>query len=144
MAEKIHVSPGSPPKIQREFSRDFSFEDHHCSINEERSTNLFVDSGFSFAGAIGAPQFSSKDNFGSQFVSFNLHPNNKQCGVFTVRLVGCGHNWLKTCKGHARIKGSVKLSGVSIRVGAYPKHVDAVDCTGFLGVINMYPKIAMI
>ena len=112
---KLIVSVASAPikKVSKNFKRDFSFEDHHCSVNEERSSSLCADAGFVFTGIVGQPSYSSKDNCGSQFVSFNADPNNKQCGVFKVKLVGCGHDWLKTCKGHAWIKGSVTLSGLS-------------------------------
>lgn len=100
-------------KVSNNFTRDFAFEDHHCSVNEERTSSLCADAGFTFTGMVDQPSYTSKDKCGSQFVSFNQDPNNKQCGIFKVKLVGCGHDWLKTCKGHAYIKGRVTLSGLS-------------------------------
>ena len=114
LKDKLLVSAAPAAlKVSKDFTRKYSFEDHHCSVNEERTSSLCADAGFTFTGIKGQPSYSSKDNCGSQFVSFEQDPNNKQCGIFKVRLVGCGHDSFKICKGHAYIKGSVTLSGLS-------------------------------
>lgn len=100
-----------PPPITETFSRDFSFEDHRCSVDEPKSSSVCVDAGYKFEGMVGQPVYSSKDSCGSHFLSIERDSNNVQCGVFKVQLVGCGHDSLKICKGHAWIKGTVEISG---------------------------------
>jgi hypothetical protein len=112
LKDKLLVPASATQKKKtKDFSRTFNFEDHHCSVNEERSSKLCVDADYKFNGMVGEPSYLRVDKCGSRFVSFDADPTNKQCGIFKVRLVGCGHDSLKICKGHAYIEGAVKLLG---------------------------------